>query len=110
MVKPMATSQRGSNLGREEAGDGEEKHEGEAAGGDGHSGLLGGVAHDLLEELGDEHCGRIERDADHEHDEHRGADVSLGEEAQVEDGVFDGELAVDENAEADSSDYARRWR
>ena len=96
MVKPMATSLRGSNLGARAAGDGEEEHEREAAGGDGHAGLAGGVAHDFLQELRDEDGGGVEDDADHEHDELGHADVAALEEAQVEDGVFDGEFAPEE--------------
>ena len=41
----------GIEFGRECAGDGEEGHEHESAAGDGHAGLAGGVAHDLLEKL-----------------------------------------------------------
>src|SRR5579863_5306816 len=95
----------GIESGRECSGDGEEKHEHESAGGDGHAGLPRGVAHDFLQKLGDEYGGGIECDADHEHDELGHADVSSRKQAQVEDGVVDGELAPEEErSEEDGSD------
>ena len=50
-------------FGRECAGDGEQKHQHQSAGGDGHSGLSGGVAHDLLQELGNQNRRRVKGDA-----------------------------------------------
>ena len=108
MTKPMATSLRAIEFGRERSGDGEEEHEHESAGGDGHAGLAGGVAHDLLQELRDEDGGGVEGDADHEHDELGHADVAAREEAQVEDGMFDGELAPEEERESDDRDDGQR--
>ena len=61
------------------AGDREEEHEHQSAGGNGHAGLAGGVAHDLLQKLRDQHSGRVKRDAHHEHDELGHADVSSSE-------------------------------
>ena len=39
----------------------------------------------FLQKLRDEHGARVERNADHEHDELGHADIALAEEAQVED-------------------------
>ena len=50
-------------FGRERAGDREEKHEHQSAGGDGHAGLPGRVAHDLLQKLRDEHGRRVQSDS-----------------------------------------------
>ena len=56
-------------FGRECACYREEEHEHQAAGGNGHAGLAGGVAHDFLEKLRDQHSGGVKRDAHHEHDQ-----------------------------------------
>ena len=89
----------GVEFGCERTGDGEEEHEDEAAGGDGHAGLAGGVAHDFLQELGDEDGGGVEGDSDHEHDELGHGEVAVFEEAEVDDGVVNGELAPEEEGE-----------
>ena len=91
----------GVEFGREGAGDGEEDHEDESAGGDGHAGLAGGVAHDFLQVLGDEDGGGVEAGSDHEHDELGHGDVAAFEEVQVDDGVVDTEFAPKEEGEGD---------
>jgi hypothetical protein len=93
----------GVEPGRECSGDREKEHEDDSARGNCHAGLAGGVAHDLLQELRDEDGRRVERDTDHEHDELRHADVAAGEEAEIEDGVIDGEFAPEEEGESDDS-------
>ena len=94
----------GIEFGRQCAGDGEHEHEHQPAGGDGHAGLPGAVAHDLLEELRHEDGGGVERDAHQEHDQLGHSDVAAGEQAQVEDGVLDGELAPEEDDQPDDRD------
>ena len=101
ITNPMRHELARIEFGRERSGDGEEKHEHESARGDSHAGLARRVAHDFLQELRDKHGGRIEGDADHEHDELGHAHVAAAEEAQVEDGMLDGELAPEEECEAD---------
>ena len=54
----------------------------------------------------DENRGRVKRHTHDEHDELGHAHVALGEEAQVEYGVFDGELAIDEDGQPDDRDDA----
>jgi hypothetical protein len=103
MANPVAT-RTGVEFGREGAGDGEEDHEDEAAGGDGHAGLAGGVAHDFLEVLRDEDGGGVEAGADHEHDELGHGDVAALEEAEVDDGVVDVEFAPEEEGEGDGGE------
>ena len=63
MTKPHGDELARIEFGRERSGDGEEKHQHQSAGRDGHAGLAGGVAHDLLQKLRDQHGGRVEGDA-----------------------------------------------
>ena len=103
MTNPMATSLRGSNLGASAPATGKRNMSTSPPEETAMPAWRGGVAHDLLQKLRDEHGGRVERDADHEHDELGHADVAAGEEAQVEDGVFDGEFAPEEEREPDEA-------
>ena len=89
MTKPMETSLARIEFWRQRSSDWEKEHENESARGNGHAGLAGGVAHDLLQKLRDEHGGGVERDTHHEHDKLGHADVSAGEETQIQDWMLD---------------------
>ena len=103
MTNPMATSRRGSNLGARAPATGKRNMSTMPPEETAMPAWRGGVAHDLLQKLRDQHGGRIERDAHHEHDELCHADVAAGEQAQVENRVLDGELAPEEERRG-------RWR
>ena len=74
-------------FGNEKTGERHHEHHGEAAGGERFAGADGGVAEEQLQELGDEHGGAIEHDAQDEHETHGDAEIALFQERQFDDRV-----------------------
>ena len=99
-----ADHEAGIDFAKAAAGDEHHEHHDEACGREHHAGAFGGVAKKALEVLRDEHGRAEEHHAEDELEEDGGAEVTIFEELQVDDGVGMVPLPPGEDDECDGGE------